>query len=66
MGLPPLLTLYTSTGNIDAQKKQVSNESHHSSKRNFNLCIKPACPLPDSTDNEDNGGDPDADLTASS
>ena len=48
------------------RKKKVSNESRHCSKRNFNLHIKPTCPLPDSTDNVDNDGDLDADLTASS
>ena len=43
-------------------KKQVSNESPHCSKGKFNLHIKPACPLPDSTDDEDADGDPDADF----
>ena len=36
-------------------KKQVSNETPRCSKGKFNLRIKPACPLPDSTDDEDAG-----------
>ena len=43
-------------------KKQVSNESPRCSKGKFNLHIKPAYPLPYSTDDEDADGDPDADF----
>ena len=37
-------------------KKQVSNESPRCSKGNFNLRIESACPLTDSTDDEDADG----------
>ena len=43
-------------------KKQVSNETPRCSKGKFNLRIKPACPLPDLTDDEDADGDPDAEF----
>ena len=46
--------------------KQNSNESSCCSERKFNLCMKPVCTLPDSTDDEDADGDHDADLRASS
>ena len=46
--------------------KQNSIESPCCSKRKFNLHIKPVCPLPDSTDDDDADGDHDADIRASS
>ena len=47
-------------------KKQNSIKSPCCSKRKFNLCIKPVCPLPYSTDDDDADGDHDADIRASS